>query len=168
MVCMLLCCAAEKRLTFYEHDSITNMLKLRGASHGLQACILKMLAIHPDSRYSMHQALCDPWLLKASKPDSFATSSYPPPTSPPHLPSHAPPGASNASKRAANKPAVKAVFSPRKTRAGTRIGTQASTMQATKADPVPLEQHAIKSVNRKAQMPIHADHPSASFATGVY
>lgn len=138
------------------------MLKLRGASDGLQSCILKMLAKDANARYSMDQALCDPWLLAASKPEILP---HPQPTFPHHL-SGAPPAAmavSNVSKHAVNKPAVKTMFSPRKTRAGTRTGTQAA-----KAVPAPLMQHASKVVKRKAQMTIHTNCPSPSLATGVY
>lgn len=162
---MLLCCSAAHRRTWYGYGRIRETLKLRRASDSLQTCILKMLAKDPDSRYSMHQALHDPWLLEACKPDSFPTSSHshPPPTSPAHMPSHAPSmamTASNARKRAMNKPAVKSVK--------TRAGTQASTKPAAKADPAPLVQHASKFVKRKAQMPIHTDCPLASLTKGVH
>lgn len=167
--CMLLCCAAVKRRTWYGYGRIRDTLKLRKASDGLQTCILKMLAKDADSRYSMDQALCDPWLLEASKPVRFtATShSHPSPTPPPPIPSHAPLDAAaenHASKRAVNKSKVKTVMSPRKTRAGTSIAIQASTKQAAKGDPVPLVQHAIKLVK---QVPLHTNRPSASLATGA-
>lgn len=167
---MLLCCAAGKHRTWYGYGRIRDTLKLRKTSDGLQTCILKMLAKDADSRYSMDQALCDPWLLEASKPVRSTTSSHFHLSPPPPIPSHAPLDAaaeSHASKRALNKSADKAVLSSQKTRAGTSIAIQASTKQAAKAHPVPLVQHAIKLVKMKAQVPLHTNRPSASLATGA-
>ena len=150
------------------------MLKLRGVSDGLKACILCMLAKDPDSRYSLTEALHDPWLLEATKLDQAATCSHPhpPPTSPHPAPPQAPPpaaqAASNTSRGAVNKRPFKTVPSPRTTRAGTRIDTHAPIItQAAKAHPVPLVQPAIRSEKRKAQLPLHAKSRSASIGKGM-
>ena len=171
-VCKLLCCAAVNHRTFYGYDEIRDMLKLRGASDGVRTCILRMLAEDPDDRYSMNQALHDPWLLQASKPNHLKTSRHfhPPTNSPQPSPSHAPPAAlaaTNACRRAMKKPAVKAVLSPRKTRAGTKIDTRAPIKRAAKVQPVPLVHPAVKPIKEKAQLPIHTNRHSASLVKGV-
>ena len=159
------CCAdnAVKHRTWYGYGKIGDMLKQRGVSDGLRTCILKMLAKHPEDRYSMDQALCDPWLLKASKLNH-------PETSPQPSLSYATPAAlaaTNASRRAMNKPPARAVFSPRRTRAGTRIDIQAPNKRAAKVHPVPLAQAAVKPIKEKGQLLIHTNRHSACLTQGV-
>ena len=170
--CKLLCCAAEHRQTWYDYGKVRNVLKLRGASDGLRTCILNMMAEVSGDRYSMDQALCDPWLQKASKLNQLDTSCHfhPPTESPQPSLSHAPAAAlalTNASRFAVNKPAVKAVFSPRRTRAGTNIDTQASIKRAAKVLPVPTMHAAVKPIKEKAQLSIHINRHSAASTQGV-
>ena len=51
--------------------------KLKSRSAGLRNCILNMLAKNPDMRYTMEQALSDPWLLEASKLFNPASAAAP-------------------------------------------------------------------------------------------
>ena len=172
---MLLCFAAASRRTWYGYANIKAMLKQRESSDGLRTCILRMLDKDPEARYSVKEALNDPWLLEASK------LFHPSPAAPP-LPSplssasqaadaskklrtahpqasRAALAPSNVARRDVNRPAAKSVFSPRKTRAGTKLGFHASNKQG---DPVPLAQHGIKPDKKKTQMAINTNHSSAS------
>lgn len=75
-----LCPAAETRETTYNYAFVKEKLSAKGCPTKLKRCILKMVAKNISSRYSIEQALCDPWLLNTCQLDPQPSSSATSPT----------------------------------------------------------------------------------------
>ena len=58
----MLFCAVGSRKTVFDYQKVRQVLRAKGCSAGLKKCIMKMLAKTITSRYSVEEALSDPWL----------------------------------------------------------------------------------------------------------